>query len=587
MNPAGEILIFSGAPTSNAAEPQSSLGKLWPPFRAEWILYEDGDLIVINKPAGIPTHAPDGDRVDDAKTRLSEWLRARDGKEPYLGIHQRLDRDTSGVLLFTKRREANPEMARQFEGRLVQKTYTGCAELSDLRAVNRGEMVMRHKLLPDKNGLMQARPEHFPKGQPAVSRARVLKQKNKRAMLEIRPETGRTHQIRVQLAALSMPLAGDTAYGGPEAPRLLLHATELRIQHPITGKMISFRAPLPDCFQHWMDANSKEFNTNSANKYQLNQILRDAADKRYGIAKLPATNAFRLLNGAGDALPGFTIDVYGDYLVVSLIDENQAPMLEAVLDAAYELGARGVYKKVRPKHASVIVDSRRGEYAPVDAVRGENAPEYFFIQEHGLSFEVRLGDGLSTGIFLDQRENRRRVREWSEHKRVLNCFAYTGAFSVAAAAGHARETLTLDISARSLAWARRNLDAAHADPAHHKLIEADVFGWMQFASRTKEQFDLIILDPPSFSTTKTTRFSAESDYRSLATLAISLLSPHGRLLASTNHKGIVRAKFRRFLHEAARAAKREVVQMKDMPDPIDFPPEPGLEPAMKSVCVTF
>lgn len=583
MNPGPDTLQETRAPDQKEAAPPA-LAQLWPPFRAEWILYEDEDLIVVNKPAGIPTHAPERDRNDDVKTRLSEWLRARDKREPYLGIHQRLDRDTSGVLLFTRRREANPEMARQFEGRLVQKSYVGCAELNDMGFAKRGEAVLRHRLLPDKDGLMQARPEHSQKGQLAITRVRVQKRNGKRAMLEIRPETGRTHQIRVQLAALQMPLAGDTAYPGPKAARLLLHASELRIQHPTTGKAISFRAPPPDCFEQWLNDNSKGLIKNSID---FDRLLREAAEKRYGIAKLPKTNAFRLLNGAGDDLPGFTIDVYGDYLVVSLTDESAQPMLDAVLDAAHGLGARGVYKKIRPKHASIIVDSRRDEFAPSHAVRGESAPESFQIQEHGLFYEVRLGDGLSTGIFLDQRENRRRVREFSENKRVLNCFAYTGAFSVAAAAGGARETLSVDISQRSLAWARRNLDAIHANPAQHKIIEADVFGWMKFAAREHEQFDLIILDPPSFSTTKTTRFSAESDYRSLATLAIGLLGENGRLLASTNHRGIVRAKFRRFLHEAARASKRALVQMKDMPDPIDFPPEPGFEPAMKSVLITF
>lgn len=587
MSPQSECISAPPAAPSGEAPRQpsaSALAHLWPPFRAEWILYEDADIIVVNKPAGLPTHAPDRDRIDDVVTRLSEWLRLRDGREAYLGIHQRLDRDTSGVLLFTRRREANAAMARQFEGRLAGKTYLGCAELSNPAFAQRSPLILRNRLVQNKSGLMQALPERSPHGQLAVTRVRIAERKGKRALLEMQPETGRTHQIRVQMAALQMPLAGDTAYHGPKAARLLLHASELRVQHPQSGKPMVFRAPLPDCFHQWLGEHSFVYNKNSN---ELNAILREAADKRYGIAYLPGTNAFRLANGAGDGLPGFTIDVYGDYLVVSLIDEAGAPMLEAVLDAAHALSARGVYKKIRPKHASVIVDGRRGEFAPDHAVRGENAPECFAIQENGLPYEVRLGDGLQTGIFLDQRENRRRVREWSRGKRVLNCFAYTGAFSVAAAAGGARETLSVDISQRALSWARRNLDAIGADPARHQTIEADVFGWLKWAARQGEQFDLIVLDPPSFSTTKSSRFSAESDYRSLASLAIGLLSEHGSLLSSTNHKGIVRAKFRRFLHEAARAAHRTVKQMKDMPDPIDFPPEPGFEPAMKSVLVTF
>ena len=110
--------------------------------------------------------------------------------------------------------------------------------------------------------------------------------------------------------------------------------------------------------------------------------------------------------------------------------------------------------------------------------------------------------------------------------------------------------------------------------------------WLSRVAARGEPFDLIILDPPSFATTKQSRFSAEGDYRRVAALALRVLAPGGRLLACTNHRGIQRIKLRRYLHEAARDATREVVQMKDWPDPEDFPPAPGHEPHLKSVLVT-
>jgi 23S rRNA (cytosine1962-C5)-methyltransferase len=223
-------------------------------------------------------------------------------------------------------------------------------------------------------------------------------------------------------------------------------------------------------------------------------------------------------------------------------------------------------------------------------VRGESAPESFCIYELGLPYEARLGDGLSTGIFLDQRENRRRVRELSKGKRILNLFAFAGAFSVAAAAGGAARTVSVDVSRAALDWAKKNMArvaAAGGASDSHDFIEADAIGWLKAAARSPERFDLIVLDPPSFATTKKTRFSAASDYRALAALAMGLSAPRGMLLACTNHRGIVRAKLRRYLHEAARDAGFTVAQMKDMPDPVDFPPDPGFEPAMKSVLVTL
>jgi 23S rRNA (cytosine1962-C5)-methyltransferase len=319
----------------------------------------------------------------------------------------------------------------------------------------------------------------------------------------------------------------------------------------------------------------------------LEARLRAAADRRYGIAHLEGTTALRIANGAGDGLPGVDVDVYGDHLVVALSSDEALALREAVIDAAAALGAAGVYLKMRPKHASVIGDARRDELAPRAPVRGVPAPDETIIRELGLAYRVRLGDGLSTGIFLDQRENRRRVRELSRGARVLNLFGYTGAFTVAAVAGGARSSVTVDVSPGAIAWARRNLEEAGADLARHELVEADAAAWLTHVAPRTAPFDLVVLDPPSFATTKQSRFSAGSDYPQLAGLALRALAPGGRLLACTNHRGIVRNKFRRFLHEAARDSRREVVQMKDLPDPEDYPPEPGREPHLKSVLVTI
>src|SRR6185369_2406595 len=109
------------------------------------------------------------------------------------------------------------------------------------------------------------------------------------------------------------------------------------------------------------------------------------------------------------------------------------------------------------------------------------------------------------------------------------------------------------------------------------LVDADALPWLDRAAKAGERWDLALLDPPSFATTKKSRFSAASDYRALAARVMAVLAPGGRLLACTNHRGIPRAKFRRHLHEAARDAAREVVQMKDLPDPEDYPPAPGHE----------
>jgi 23S rRNA (cytosine1962-C5)-methyltransferase len=149
----------------------------------------------------------------------------------------------------------------------------------------------------------------------------------------------------------------------------------------------------------------------------------------------------------------------------------------------------------------------------------------------------------------------------------------------------------VDVSQGALAWGRRNLEAngvAAGEHSVHQFVVCDVFGWLEGARARRDRFDLVVLDPPSYSTTKDgSRFSSESDYRDLAAAALSVVAPGGRLLACSNHRGIVRMKFRRHLHEAVRQAGREAAQVRDWPEPADFPPAPGRESHLKSVLVTL
>lgn len=591
----GETVVEAKDATLERA-PLASLRALFETWPDEWILYRDADVIAVDKPVGISTHAPDDEHEDDVFTRLSARLvEAPDGEPPYLGIHQRLDRDTSGVLIFARRKSANPKLAVEFEGRRVAKTYLAVVE-GKLRLPKGG--LLRHTIEEDRDGRRVARPiaegptrtaKNDPRGgqrkgpargKEAVTEVRVVSREGDRSLVELTPKTGRTHQLRVQLAASGAPIVGDTIYGGAPASRLMLHARRLELAHPTTGRPLVVESPTPPALDEALRGSAPALDVSSIEKK-----LREAAAKRYGIAARNDTDAFRIANGAGDGLPGVAVDAYGDYVVVHFSEDLSEPTQAAVFDAALALGAAGVYVKHRPKHASRIVDTRRDSFAPREAVRGANAPEAFLVLERGIPFEVRLGDGLSTGIFLDQRDNRALVRELSSGLRVLNLFAYTGSFSVAAALGGAARTTTVDVSRTVTAWTERNLARVGASAEKNVVIDADCFSYLAEAATRSERFDLVVLDPPSFATTKTSRFSADGGYRGLAALAYRILAPGGKLLACTNHQGIVMAKFRRFLHEAARDAGVTVAQMKNLPPPEDFPPPPGFEPHLKSVLV--
>jgi 23S rRNA (cytosine1962-C5)-methyltransferase len=160
----------------------------------------------------------------------------------------------------------------------------------------------------------------------------------------------------------------------------------------------------------------------------------------------------------------------------------------------------------------------------------------FEVQEGPLRFMVNLSDRLDTGLFLDHRNTRARVRAESAGKRMLNLFGYTGSFSVAAATGGARSTTTVDLSATYLHWAGRNLALNGVAGAAHAFVRADVPRWIQEA---RERWDLIVLDPPAHSTSKAMRgdFNVQRDQRRLLGGSLGLLSPGGVLYFSTNYRG--------------------------------------------------
>jgi 23S rRNA (cytosine1962-C5)-methyltransferase len=594
--------------------------RVWPDFRAEHILFEDPDVICVHKPAGVPSQAAHIDRPDDVVTRLRAFLAARDGLSatagtPYLGVHQRLDRDTSGVILFTKRPEANAGIASQLEGRMVKKRYTAGvvgwkesrrkATLDDdlAKTGELVEVVPRHPARAPVRGRRvasfnqrAARPRRDT--QRAVTHVAVRSHSNDRALLDLVLETGRTHQARVQLAYARAPIAGDTLYGGSLAPRLMLHASALELVHPRTKKPLVIRDDLARVeMEAWLHRGDLGYGVYD-DREALQRALALAVERRWGLGRSTdrdpperRTTAFRLVNEEGDGLPGLALDVYGDHLVAQIYvgDEWETPgRRERLLDALDALGFDGVYLKLRPKQANVLVDTRRDDLAPRLPVRGAAASDELIVYEEGVPFAVRLGDGLSTGIFLDQRLNRRAVRESARGMRVANLFSYTCAFSIVAAVGGAKRTVSVDASLAALERGRAGFTLAGIEsPRDHELVADDAFHWLARMAKKDDRFDLVILDPPSYSSTKKRRFVAESDYDELVALAAALVAPNGKILACVNHRGMARSKLRRLVHEGARAAKREVVQLKDLPNAPDFPGAGGRDPHMKSMLLTL
>lgn len=202
------------------------------------------------------------------------------------------------------------------------------------------------------------------------------------------------------------------------------------------------------------------------------------------------------------------------------------------------------------------------------------------IRENGVRYEIRFDQGYSVGLFLDQRDNRRRLLTGhvaagfpplGHGGELLNCFAYTCAFSVCAALGGARTT-SLDLSRKYLDWGRRNFALNGLDPARHEFVFGDVFDWMRRWARRGRRFDTVLLDPPTFSRSKEHGdFRVERDYGDLVGLAASLLHPGGVLFASTNAARLEPESFLDQVRGALTGAGRRIVAAHYVPQPPDFP----------------
>jgi 23S rRNA (cytosine1962-C5)-methyltransferase len=560
------------------------------------ILYRDDDLIAVDKPAGVPTHAPDP--ADPYLGDVLRIVRAQEGLS-YLGMHQRLDAETSGVLVFAIRPEANRALAAAFEGRRVHKVYAALVH----GLPRRTEGVVDAPIVRDRGERYRVASEGDPRGQPARTRYRVLgsfaadgNPARRYASVEVIPETGRSHQIRVHLASMGTPVVGDRLYGPAEqpAPRLCLHARELTVPHPATGQPATFVAPLPFLFANGsreapaLTLAAARVHIREAVRFPegLRGLVRLAVGRRAPLAADPETTIYRLFNGEADGLPGLTVDRYDNALVASIYDRDGAippvPCPQALVDVlASESGALSVYVKYRPRQASRIPEVQMPLLSPPQPVFGPHLGQVIGSEE-GLLYLVRPGEGLSTGVFPDMRGGRARVRAWSTGRRVLNCFAYTCGFGVAAAAGHARRVLNLDLSRAALAWGQENyrLNGFEVDP--RDFVYGDVFDWLGRLARRTELFDLVILDPPGFSRTRSRDFSAAHDYASLAGMAARVAAKDALLLACCNVAELSWRAFRdRVLtgvEEAGRTA--EIVGIYHEPA-IDHPFPSGGEPYLK------
>jgi 23S rRNA (cytosine1962-C5)-methyltransferase len=287
------------------------------------------------------------------------------------------------------------------------------------------------------------------------------------------------------------------------------------------------------------------------------------------------TNAYRMVHGESDGLPGVVADRYDRWAVLKLYSAGLTPHRAAIVEAIQleGEGLSGVYG--RDEVPRDDLDEAEAGAPQGRVLWGGEPPERIAIDEHGMALRVDVRRGQKTGHFLDQRENRRMVRELARGRaEALNLFSYTGGFSVAAALGGSRRVLSVDVDGDALAIARENLAANGLDPSAHAFAAEDAFEVLARCKREGRRFDLLVCDPPAFAKSQRTVDAALAGYASLNRAALAVLAPGGLLVTASCSARVAAEQFFDAVKEAAFKARVETQIVAETRQPPDHPVSP-------------
>jgi 23S rRNA (cytosine1962-C5)-methyltransferase len=297
----------------------------------------------------------------------------------------------------------------------------------------------------------------------------------------------------------------------------------------------------------------------------IHKKIQAAINQRLHFFYSDDTTAFRVFNGEGDGFGGFTIDYFEGYYLIQWYSKGAYSFHEEVMESLRDLTEyKGIYQKKR--------FAQEGKYVEEDDFVEGTRPSFpLLVKENGVQFAIYLNDGAMVGVFLDQREVRKRIRDtYSKGKQVLNTFSYTGAFSVFAALGGAALTTSVDLANRSLSKTIEQFSINGIDYESQNIIVEDVFKYFKYAVKKELLFDLVILDPPSFARSKKHTFSAAKDYKDLLKEAISITEKNGTIVASTNCSTFNMKKFKSFIEAAFNETNGKYKILEEYTLPEDF-----------------
>lgn len=498
------------------------------------------DILSTYKPSGINTHRTS---LNDNETGFVEWLEEKLKTKLYL--FQRLDAGTSGILLLAKSKESATQWSEWLKSKKIAKKYLFLTQIQPptLTPVSTQQIRQGMQTQHSQNPSITVSSFISKKGNAWVSesssiwgvdssstfstlssesaakdtknaelnsetRFTLLETFNQFQLWQAEPLTGKTHQIRLHAQSLGISLLGDTLYGGKPFFRLCLHALE--INYSETKQ--SWRAEAPPFFM-----NLKLLTQPSLCELLGAADLRDQLLQRQYLKQ----DSYRLSHTENSFL---RLDRFGDQLWFYDYDPTQsAPLIQD-------------FFHYFPSMPTWIREMKnRGQQPNTAALQSLHNPRTRWnATENNLNYELRSDQGMSPGLFLDQRENRLWVQSNSKNKTVLNLFSYTCGFSLNAAKGGAKKVVSVDVSSAFLEWGKRNFQLNDLDPTQYEFWSADSIEFLKRTLKINRKFDLIICDPPSFGRSKQGVFNIEKDFSKMVSLIGELLAPKGKMLLSTN-----------------------------------------------------
>jgi 23S rRNA (cytosine1962-C5)-methyltransferase len=295
--------------------------------------------------------------------------------------------------------------------------------------------------------------------------------------------------------------------------------------------------------------------------------VEQAYSIREKIIDTSRTNAYRIINAESDGIPGLIADRYGEILICQFLSAGAEFFKEMIVETLNDaFKPAGIYER-----SDVEVRTKENLQPAVGLLKGITPDEMIEIKENGFKFLVDIKNGHKTGFYLDQRDNRKLVSEFSKGKSVLNCFSYTGGFSVYALAYGAEKVIQVESSASALELSSKNFELNNLDPSLVENINGDVFEVLRKFRDERKTFDLIILDPPKFTESASQIQKASRGYKDINLLAFKLLNPSGILFTFSCSGHISPELFQKIVAGAALDSGREVKIIRQLTQSSDHP----------------